>query len=49
MPYITGKSLYFSLNVTKSLGFFEKPHFKKTSISLKMYLKILAILKKPSS
>jgi hypothetical protein len=51
MPHITGKSLSFSLNVLKSLGFFEKPHisFKKASISLKMYLKNLAVFEKPSN
>jgi hypothetical protein len=44
MPHITGKSLHFSLNVLKSLRFFEKPHhLKKVSISPETILKSLAI------
>jgi hypothetical protein len=50
MSYINEKSLHFSRNKFKSLGFLEKTsnHFKKASLLLKMSSKSLVIFEKAS-
>jgi hypothetical protein len=51
MPHSTGKSLHFHLNVSKSLGYFEKAtnHFQKAPISVQMSSKRIEFFKKASN